>query len=136
MRKVLKIAAGTLLGLLVIGACEPTLLYMTADSSGITGEAIVGPTCAAVRVGVVCPPGHMAMSGVVTRSGWPGVAAVVHAGANGRFRLQLPPGLYTLHVLQSPSHPALPHLMQSAIAVRVRAHAYTPVTVNFYSGIA
>jgi hypothetical protein len=135
MRKILKIASGMLLGLLVIGACEPTWLHLKADGSGVAGEATVGPTCPVARVGEVCPPGHIAMSVIMTRRGWPGVAAVVHAGAGGRFRVPLPPGLYTLHVLRSPWHPPLPYLKQSAIAVRVRAHAYTSVTVDFDSGM-
>lgn len=135
MRKVLKIASGMLLGLLAIGACEPAWLYLAAEGSGVTGEATVGPTCPVERVGEACPPGHIAMSAIVTRRGWPGVAAVVHAGADGRFRVRLPPGLYTLHVLRSPWHPPLPYLGQSVIAVRVRAHAYTSVTVGFDSGI-
>jgi hypothetical protein len=135
MRKVLMIASGMLWGLLVIVSCEPAWLYLTAEGSGITGETIVGPTCPVVRAGEVCPPGYIAMWAIVTRSGWPGVAAVVHAGADGRFRVQLPPGLYTLHVLQSPWHPPLPRLIQSTITVRVRANAYTPVTVDFDSGL-
>jgi hypothetical protein len=131
------IASGVLLwGLLVIVSCEPAWLYLTAGGSGITGETIVGPTCPVARAGEVCPPGHIAMWAIMTRNGWPGIAAVVHAGADGRFRAQFPPGLYTLHVLQSPGNPSLPDLMQSTITVRVQAHAYTPVTVNFYSGIA
>jgi hypothetical protein len=136
MRKVLKIASGVLLGLLVIVSWEPAWLHLTAGGSGITGETIVGPACPSVRVGEVCPPGHTAMWAIVTRSGWPGVAAVVQAGADGRFRVQLSPGLYTLHVLQSPWHPRLPRLMQSSIAVRVQAHAYTAVMVTFDSGVA
>lgn len=135
MRKVLKIASGTLLGLLVIAVCEPTSLYLTAEDSGITGEAVVGPTCPVERAGEVCPPGHIAISAILTRRGWPGIAAFVHTSADGRFRVQLPPGMYTLHVLRSPWHPPLPYLMQSAIAMRVRAHVYTSVTVGFDSGI-
>lgn len=136
MRKILKIASGILLGLLVIGACEPTWLYLRAAGSGVVGETAVGPTCPSVSAGEVCPPGHIAMSAIVTLHGWPGVAAVVHAGADGRFRVRLPPGLYTIHVLQSPWRAPFPYLKQSAITVRVRAHAYTPVTVNFDTGIA
>jgi hypothetical protein len=136
MRKVLKIASGMLLGLLVIGACEPAWLYLMAEGSGITGEALVGPTCPSERVGeAACLPGHIAISAILTRRGWPGIAAVVHASADGRFRVQLPPGLYTLHVLQNPWHPPAPYPTQSAIEVPVRAHAYTSVTVNFDSGI-
>jgi hypothetical protein len=135
MRKALKIASGVLLGLLVIGACEPTWLYLTSEGSGVVGEATVGPTCPVERVGEVCPPGHIAISAIVTRRGWPGVAAIVHAGAGGRFRVQLAPGQYTLHVLRSPWHPPLPYLRQSAIPVSVRAHAYTSVTVGFDSGM-
>jgi hypothetical protein len=135
MRKVLKIASGMLLGLLVIGACEPTWLYLTAEGSGITGEATVGPTCPSFSPGEVCPPGHIAMSAILTRRGWPGVAAFVHAGADGRFRVRLPPGLYTLHVLPSPWHPPSLNLKQSAITVPVRAHAYTSVSVDFDTGM-
>lgn len=137
MHKALKIASGVLLGLLVIGAGEPTWLYLASEDSGVVGEATIGPTpaCPVGRVGEVCPPGHIAISAVMTRRGWPGVAAVVHTGVDGRFRVRLAPGQYTLHVLRSPWHPPLPYLRQSAIPLRVRAHAYTSVTVGFDSGI-
>lgn len=135
MRKALKIASGVLLGVLAMGACEPTWLHLRSGDSGLAGEATVGPTCPAAAVGETCPPGHIAMSAVVTRRGWPGVAAVIHTGARGRFRVQLEPGHYTLHVLRSPWHPPLPYLRQSTIPVRIRAHAYTSVTVGFDSGI-
>lgn len=136
MGNVLKIASSVQLGLLAIASCQQAWLHLTAEGSGIAGETILGPTSPPVRAGEVRPPGHVPMWGIVTRSGWPGVAAVVHAGAAGRFRVPLPPGLYTLHVLRSPWHPAWPSLMQSATAVRVQAHAYTPVKVFFDNGIA
>jgi hypothetical protein len=137
MRKILKIASGVLLGLLVVGAFEPTWLYLMSEGSGVAGEATVGPTCPGpvARGGEVCPPGHITMTAVVTRRGWPGVAAVIHTGGEGRFRLQLAPGQYTIHVLQSPWHGRFPYLNQSAIPVRVRARTYTPVTVRFWSGM-
>lgn len=135
MRKALKITSAVLLGLSAIGAGEPVWLHLTSDGSGVLGEATVGPTCPAVRVGEVCPPGHRAISAIVTRRGWPGVAAVVHTGAGGRFRVRLAPGRYTLHVLRSPWHSPLPYLSRSAIPMSVHAHAYTPVTVGFDSGI-
>ena len=135
MRRALKIASGVLSGLLIIGAGEPAWLYLTSEDSGVVGEATVGPTCPVARVGEVCPPGHIAISAIVTRHGWPGVAAVIHTGTDGRFRVRLAPGRYTLHVLRSPWHPPLPYLRQSAIPMRVRARAYTSVTVGFDSGI-
>jgi hypothetical protein len=135
MRKALKITSGVLLGLLVIGTAQPAWLYLTSEDSGVVGEATVGPTCPVVRVGEVCPPGHIGISAIVTRRGWPGVAAFVHTRAGGRFRVQLAPGQYTLHVIRSPWHQSLPYLKQSAIPVMVRARAYTSVTVGFDSGI-
>jgi hypothetical protein len=132
VRKVLKIAASVLLVLLIVGACEPTWLHLTSEGSGVVGEADVGPTCPDMP----CPPGHLAISAVVTRRGWPGVAAVIRTGADGRFRVQLRPGRYTLRVIQSPWRSQyLPYLTQPTIPVRVRAHVYTPVTVNYDNGL-
>lgn len=135
MRKTVKVCAGGLAGLLVLGGCEPAWVYAAAEDSGVVGEADVGPTCPAVRIGQVCPPGHTAVTGYVIRRGWPGVAALIHTGPQGRFRLRLAPGQYTIHVLQSPWRPSLPALARSTIPVRVRPHAYTPVTIDFDSGI-
>jgi hypothetical protein len=136
MRKGVKVGIGVVLGLLAVGACEPTWVYLAADGSGVLGETDVGPMCPGpVASGGVCPPGHRAISAIVTRQGWPGIAAIIHTGPEGRFRVRLAPGRYTVHVLQMPGHPPLPYLRQDMIPVLVRSHAHTPVTVVFDSGM-
>ncbi|GAA0270461.1 hypothetical protein GCM10009527_078460 [Actinomadura nitritigenes] len=136
MRRAWKIAAGTALGVLALGAVEPAWLSSTASGSGLAGQTTVGPTCPAQRAGQVCPVGHVKMSAVVTRHDWPGVAAFIRTDGQGRFRVRLAPGHYTLHVVRSPwqSSPT-PLLRRSTIPVTVHAHVYARVEINYDSGI-
>ncbi|QKG22373.1 hypothetical protein ACTIVE_4013 [Actinomadura verrucosospora] len=136
MRRAWKIAAVTALGLLALGAVEPAWLFSAASGSGLTGQTTVGPMCPVQRVGQVCPVGHVRMSAVVTRHDWPGVAAFIRTDGQGRFRVHLAPGRYTIHVVRSPwrSSPT-PFLRRSTIPVTVHSHAYARVDVGYDSGI-
>jgi hypothetical protein len=136
MRRGTKVACSLLLGLLVVGGYEPTWVYLASDGSGVTGQALIGPTCPSVSLAHPCPPAPKPFSGIVTRRGWPAVAVVIHTGDSGRFRERLAPGAYALHVLLNPWRPAYSlRVVESPISFTVRAHAYTRVVVSFDSGI-
>ncbi len=131
MRRGLKINGGVLAAAIALACVEPVWVHLSADRSGIVGETEVGPTCPTGP----CPPGHRPISAIVTRDGWPGIAAVIHTSPNGRFHMDLGPGDYTIHILQSPWHAPLPRLQANNLPAHVVPHAFVQVVVAFDSGI-
>ena len=99
-----------------------------ATDSGIEGVTVSGPQCPVEVAGLPCPdkPFSAKLSISDQRSG-KGVSA--ESDAQGRFRLVLEPGAYTIIPLSKNFPPTAP------IDVIVRAHAFTHVTVRFDTGI-
>jgi hypothetical protein len=98
----------------------------SADS-GIEGTATYGPTCPVEQAGA--PPCVRPYSGVIVISRGDKAVASVRSGADGRFRIALAPGAYTI----GSTGTGLP--FAKPLDVVVRAHAFTNVTVMFDSGI-
>src|SRR5947209_17066686 len=63
--------------------------------TGIQGSVQVGPTCPVERINSPCPPHPMAAT-VVVRSGNGAEVTRFHSGPDGRFKVDLAPGSYTL----------------------------------------
>ena len=81
---------------LAIAACGTPAAQ---PGTGIQGSVQVGPTCPVERINSPCPPHPMAAT-VVVRSGNGAEVTRFHSGPDGRFKVDLAPGSYTLIGLQ------------------------------------
>lgn len=107
------------------------MLGPRAGASGIEGVVTIGPQCPVVRKGVPCPDlPYAATLAVVDAAGRE--VAVVMSDDDGRYRVALPPGRYTI-VPRSPGDSQLP--FASPIEVTVAAGAFTKADVAYDSGI-
>jgi hypothetical protein len=103
----------------------------TSTGTGIQGIVEAGPTCPVERIDSPCPPHPMAATLVVHDAGGAEVTRV-QSGADGRFKVDLPPATYTLVGLASgPSRFPRP----IPTTVTVTAGSYTAVTVQYDTGI-
>ena len=101
--------------------------------SGVRGIVLIGPMCPVVQEGVPCPDRPFEATIRVHRGSADGkVVAAARSGADGRFRVNLAPGRYVLEPL-APRPGSPPYA--SPVAVEVRPHAFTRVTIGFDSGI-
>jgi hypothetical protein len=77
------------------GSAIPGTPASSGADSGIEGIALAGPQCPVEIEGSPCPPKPIAIRVVVRdRSG--GEVVTFQTAADGRFRVGLPPGRYTL----------------------------------------
>jgi hypothetical protein len=74
-----------------------------------------GPTCPVERVGSPCPPRPLSAE-VEARDPAGHLAATARSGSDGRYRLPLPPGQYTLSVASSGSFPRCPTATATVVA--------------------
>jgi hypothetical protein len=111
--------------LIVLSACGGGAT--SARDSGIEGKATIGPTCPLEQIGQ--PPCVAPYRGPVVVHRENHTVTTFQTGTDGRFKVNLVPGTYTLT-----SNGAMPPTL-SPVDVVVRAHAYTPVTLDFDSGI-
>ena len=103
--------------------------------SGIAGRVLAGPTCPVERVppDPQCAPRPLAARVRIVRTGHPGSRWVVGSGSDGRFRVALAPGRYTVTPLARRGSPfPRPGPPQT---VTVRTGRYTRVTVTYDTGI-
>ncbi len=100
-------------------------------SSGIEGTVTIGPMCPVERIDSPCPDQPYAAT-IVIEDGQGVEVARAQSGDDGRFRVALAPGSYTL-VPQSPDGAGLPYGAEQQ--VEVQAGAYTAVAVQYDSGI-
>jgi hypothetical protein len=114
-----------LLGILLVGCGAHGAVSQLPDS-GIEGTVLVGPTCPVERAGSPCPDRPLATNLEVVR---PGVVVQTRSASDGRFRISLPAGTYTIR-----SHDTGPPTLQP-VEVTVPPHAFTSVTLTFDSGI-
>jgi hypothetical protein len=102
------------------------------QDSGIEGRTTVDAGCPMARDSTPCPDRPLSARITVTpASGGDTVASVV-SDAQGRFRVPLPPGTYTLHpanLLGAPAPLAMPQ------TVSVAAGRYATVEIAFDSGV-
>jgi len=102
----------------------------SAGSTGtVSGVVLSAPSCPVERVASPCPPRIVAGADVVATRG-DTTAGHVRSGADGRFRLQLPAGDYTVTARQ------VGGIGSSASAtVAVSAGSVVTVTLTVDSGI-
>jgi hypothetical protein len=99
--------------------------------TGIQGIVEVGPTCPVERINSPCPP-HPLAATVVVRDGHGAEVTRFRSGADGRFKVDLTPGSYTLLGLTIGSS-FLPRPIPTSVTVM--QGAYTSVNVEYDSGI-
>ncbi len=91
---------------------------------------LVGPTCPVEQAGSPCPDRPLATDlEIVSGSD---VVATVRSGSDGRFRVALEPGRYTIRP-GGDTTVGLPR--GTPVDVTVSPHTFTSVTVPFDSGI-
>jgi hypothetical protein len=99
------------------------------SESGIEGLVTLSPTCPGPqRAGQVCEQPYQATISVLDQRG--NVVTRIRSGADGRFRVVLAPGSYTLRP-ESPG--ALPRAGE--LAVTVTAGQFTRVDIRYDSGM-
>jgi hypothetical protein len=101
------------------------------SSSGIEGLVTIGPMCPVERADTPCPDKMYAANIVVLNTAGD-EAARTQSGDDGRFRVDVAPGNYTL-VAQSPNGVSPPSAPRQDVVVR--DGEYTHVDVQFDSGI-
>jgi hypothetical protein len=110
----------------LVGRCQPR-----AGGSGVQGLVTVGPVCPVVSDLLPCPDRPYQATLVFLDGGGREVARTV-SGADGRYRIALPPGPYTLVPL---SPPGVPFPNASSIQLQVPVDRYVTVDVPYDSGI-
>ena len=99
--------------------------------TGIQGTVEVGPTCPVERINSPCPP-HPVAATVLVRDGTGAEVTRFRSGSDGRFKVDLAPGSYSLVGLALGSS-FLPRPIP--ISVTVTSGSYTAVNVEYDSGI-
>ena len=104
-------------------------------ASGIAGRIVAGPTCPVEMVPPQpsCAPRPLSARVRITGSGAPARHWVVQSGRDGRFRIRLAPGTYTLQPLGRPGSP-LPR-PPGPSRVRVTRGRFTMVRIEYDTGI-
>lgn len=100
-----------------------------SGESGIEGTVTIGPTCPVQRIDSPCPD-RPYQATITALDGADRKVAEARSGADGRFRLLLPAGTYTL---RPESSGAFPHAREQSVAVE--NGRITPVQIVFDSGI-
>lgn len=98
-------------------------------AGGIAGQVFIGPMCPVIEEGVPCPD-QPYQATIAVRNARGRQIGRFRTDAEGRFRVALPPGTYTL-VPESPGGPTVAPEQQ----VTVAADQYTAVTITYESGI-
>jgi hypothetical protein len=119
--------------IVTLAACGPA--SGEPPDSGIAGRVTAGPTCPVERVPPApqCAPRPLAARLRIrrahsSRKGW-----VIRSGSDGRFRITLAPGRYTVTPLPEPGR-AYPRPGPSK-TVTVHPRHYAHVTVTYDTGI-
>jgi len=122
-----------LVAVLLSGCAIPGLNAPRAKpDGGIDLVVVIGPTCPIEREGDACPDAPFAATIVVQERENGREVARVETGADGRARIPLPPGAYTL-VPQSPTPGAPPYARPHEVTVE--SGRYAAVTIRYISGI-
>lgn len=114
------------------GVTPSTPAPAAVSASGIAGRTMVDGGCPVYFDETPCPPQPMSARIIVRVAGAGRTIADVVSDADGRFRLEVPPGGY---VLQAVNLTGGPFPRSAPVDVTVRSGSYTTVTVTFDSGI-
>ena len=120
----LQFVIGVLILLLATCSIKPT-----AGTSGIEGQAFVGPNCPVVQQGQPCP-NKPYQATITINDPENRMVAQVHTDSEGRFKIPLEPGEYILHP-ESPN--MLPFAKDQTFTVET--DKFTQVTITYDSGI-
>lgn len=120
------LAAGVAAALAILPANE------APSDSGVNGLVLLGPIEPVEQVGD--PPNERPYEASlrIARAGSDDTVAKVRSGADGRFRVNLAPGDYTI-VPEAVGDSLLPYA--APVDVTVAPHRFTDVTISFDSGI-
>ena len=113
---------------LLVAACGTPAAQ---PGTGIQGTVQAGPTCPVERINSPCPP-HPLAATVVVRDGSGTEVTRFHSGADGRFKVDLPPGSYTIVGLNFGTS-LLPRPIPKSVTVT--QGTYTSINVEYDSGI-
>jgi len=102
-----------------------------ACSSGIQGTVTLGPTCPVERPGMTCTKPYAGTIDIFSESGR--LLKAVSSSADGKFRVGLKPGTYTLK--PEPRDPARPYPMGKPVTVTVKPGSYATVNIQYDTGI-
>jgi hypothetical protein len=108
------------------GGSDETTTSVAA--SGVVGTVIAGPTCPGEVVGKPCPPQPVSAE-IDLRDGNGGTVAKTKSSADGKYRLALAPGEYTL-VVVTDTFPLCPETL-----VSVKSGLYTTADISCDTGI-
>lgn len=103
----------------------------TPAESGIEGQVTIGPMCPVMREGQECPDQPYQATLIILDSRGQEIARL-ETDAEGKFRINLPPGDYVIHPDIPPDRP-IP--TAADVPVTVLAGQFTQVKVEFDSGI-
>src|SRR5438445_10801356 len=113
---------------LMVAACGTPAAQ---PGTGIQGTVQAAPTCPVERINSPCPPRPLAAT-VVVRDGTGAEVARFHSGGDGRFKVDLRPGTYSLVGLTIGST-SLPRPIPTSATVS--QGSYTSVNIEYDSGI-
>jgi len=115
------------MGVLLLGACSTAA---PPGEGGLEGRVWIGPMCPVVAAGTECPDQpYQAELDVSDEDG--DIVATVVSGEDGRYRVSLPPGEYTL-IPRSPSS-GIPWAEPAPFSVT--SGEWTALDVHYDSGI-
>ncbi|OLZ70463.1 hypothetical protein AV521_15155 [Streptomyces sp. IMTB 2501] len=103
-----------------------------ASGSGIEGRTTVDGGCPVIRVHSPCPDRPLSARLTITGGDPERTVAETTSGADGHFRVSLPPGTYTVHPVNLTG--AVAPIAQPT-NVRVTGGRFTTVVISFDSGI-
>lgn len=103
--------------------------------SGLSGRVLAGPTCPVERVPPQpgCAPRPLTAVLRIRRLGSRAAARSVRSQSDGRFRVRLSPGAYTVQALPLVGSPFL--RPPSPLRVQVRPGRFTVITITYDTGI-
>lgn len=117
-----------MVALFMFFACGCSSWASARIDSGLTGRVVLGPTCPVQRTGESCERGYQTTMAVFTAASHR-LVTTFRSGPDGRFRVGIRPGRYTLQG----AHRGLPRFVPATVTVR--PDRYTGLTIKFDTGI-
>ena len=130
-----RLAVFLLVAITVGAACGndgSSLTESGSGDSGVEGVVLSGPNCPVVQEGSPCPDTPAKAEIQVTDPNTQEVIAIAQSGADGRFRIELPPGEFVLLALPPNAGPAP---SGKPVPVTVIGGSFVTVTLYIDTGI-